>query len=127
MSVTAPTVPHVAQFHSSPAALTVSRTCADNVNPQANPTPTKVVESPLDIARGANGKNVPGRPAQGARLNEYERRVRDPLSPTAWCTRLATVDGDTRWCLAVPAPPAAVASSLTGSSAASHDAVSLSC
>jgi hypothetical protein len=55
--------------------MTVSRTHPVNANPQAHPMPTKVVEVPLDIAKGPKGKNLPGRAPLGPRLNEYERRV----------------------------------------------------
>ena len=58
-----------------PTAMTVSRTHPGNHNPQAHPVPTKVVEAPLDIAKGPKGKNLPGRAPLGPRLNEYERRV----------------------------------------------------
>jgi hypothetical protein len=79
-----PSVPRTsALFHSSATVLTVSRTCRENVNPQANPSPTKVVESPLDIARGPGGTNILGRARLGPRLNEYERRVSGALSQWA--------------------------------------------
>ena len=60
---------------SLPCTMTVSRTHPVNANPQAHPVPTKVVEVPLDIAKGPKGKNLPGRAPLGPRLNEYERRV----------------------------------------------------
>ncbi len=46
-----------------------------NLHPLANPTPTLAVEGALDIAVGPKGKNLPGKPAQGHTLNEYERLV----------------------------------------------------
>jgi hypothetical protein len=64
-----------APFHSSAAALTVSRTTS-NLNPGVNPTPTVTIEGPRDLQLGAKGKNLPGK-KQGPRLNEHERKVGD--------------------------------------------------
>lgn len=61
-------------FHSTTAVAIAAP--PRNLNPLFNPAPTLVVEAATDISLGPGGKNVPGKPPQGHRLNEYERVVR---------------------------------------------------
>jgi len=65
--------PLSAGYHTTGAAWVAP--VKPNLHRLANPRPTLEVESALDIAFGAKGKNLAGKPPQGHKLNQYERVI----------------------------------------------------